>query len=224
MSVIGESTYRSIFDEKHQLQPTDVKLCLYNGDELPVLGMTDVSVTYENQSAMLPLLVVEGQGASLFGRNWLGQLQINWPRVHSLHIEKAPFDDLCQRHPTLFSDKIGTLQGTTAKIVVPSNARSHFFKPRRLPYSTKEKVEQELERLQSQGIITPVRFADWAAPIVPVLKTNGQVRICGDYRVTVNQAAQADVYPLPRVEDLVAAFSSGRIFSKLDLTPTSTFK
>ena len=32
------------------------------------------------------------------------------------------------------------------------------------------KVEQELDRLQKKGIIKPVKFSDWAAPIVPVLK------------------------------------------------------
>ena len=44
------------------------------------------------------------------------------------------------------------------------------------------KVEQELDRLVSEGILEPVQFADWAAPIVPVLKSDGQsVGICGDF-------------------------------------------
>ena len=56
----------------------------------------------------------------------------------------------------------------------------------------REKVEQELDRLQQQGVLTPVAFSDWAAPIVPVLKKDGSVRICGDYRLTVNQAAKLE--------------------------------
>ena len=54
------------------------------------------------------------------------------------------------------------------------------------------KVEQELDQLQRQGILTPVAFSDWAAPIVPVLKKDGSVWICGDYRPMVNQAAKLE--------------------------------
>jgi len=43
----------------------------------------------------------------------------------------------------------------------------------------KSKVEAELADLQSKGIISPIKHSDWAAPIVPVLKKNGKVRICG---------------------------------------------
>ena len=83
-------------------------------------------------------------------------------------------------------------------------------------YALKGKVEQELERLESTGIISPVEFADWAAPIVPVVKTDGTIRICGDYKVTINQAAKVDTYPLPRIEDL-ASLGRGKLFTKLDL-------
>ena len=59
------------------------------------------------------------------------------------------------------------------------------------------KVEQELERLKQQKVIEPVQMSEWAAPIVPVLKTDGSIRICGDYKMTINRAAKPDVYPFP---------------------------
>ena len=52
---------------------------------------------------------------------------------------------------------------------------------------------------------------------MPVLKRDGAIRICGDYKVTVNQAAKPDMYPLPRIVDLFASLSGGKKFSKLDL-------
>ena len=79
-------------------------------------------------------------------------------------------------------------------------------------------MEQELTRLEHDGIIQPVRFSEWAAPIVPVLKANGSMRICGDYRLTVNQAAQKESYPLPRIEDLLSNLAGGDTFTKLDLS------
>ena len=89
-----------------------------------------------------------------------------------------------------------------ATIHVPSNVKPQA---RPLPYAMKEKVEQELDRLQKAGVITPVEFLDWAAPIVPVVKSDGSLRICGDYSVTVNTVSKLDNYPLPRVEDLFTA-------------------
>ena len=59
---------------------------------------------------------------------------------------------------------------------------------------------------------------DWATPIVPVPKTDGSVRICGDYKITVNQVAKLDKYPIPRIEDLFASLAGGKAFSKLDLS------
>ena len=67
-------------------------------------------------------------------------------------------------------------------------------------------------------MIRPVPFADWAAPIVPIVKEDGTVRICGDYKLTVNQASKLESYSVPRVEDLFASLSGGRLFSKIDLT------
>ena len=79
-------------------------------------------------------------------------------------------------------------------------------------------MEEELKQLEEAGIISPVQTSQWAAPIVPVMKSNGRVRICGDFKVTINKASQADSYPLPRVEELFSALSGGRYFSTLDMS------
>jgi hypothetical protein len=65
-------------------------------------------------------------------------------------------------------------------------------------------VEKELEKLKRDGIISKIEMSDWASPIVPVLKKDGSVRICGDFKVTVNQVLQVDKYPLPRIDDIFA--------------------
>ena len=85
-----------------------------------------------------------------------------------------------------------------------------------MPFVFKEKVEAELVRLQNLGIISPVQLSRWDAPI-PVVKQDGSVRICGDFKVTINQVSQVESYPLPRVEELFATLSGGKQFSKLDL-------
>ena len=68
-----------------------------------------------------------------------------------------------------------------------------------------------------QGVIEPISFSEWADPIVPVLKKDGTVRICGDYKLSVNQASKVDSYPLPRIDDLFASLAGVKTFMKLDL-------
>ncbi|KAJ8346679.1 hypothetical protein SKAU_G00280800 [Synaphobranchus kaupii] len=80
------------------------------------------------------------------------------------------------------------------------------------------KVEIELERLQLAGIIQPVSNSEWAAPVVPVLKGDGTIRLCGDYKLTANVASRVEQYPLPRIDELFAKLSGGVIFTKLDMS------
>ena len=60
-------------------------------------------------------------------------------------------------------------------------------------------------------------FSDWKAAIVPLLKKDGLVRTCGDYQLTVNQAAKLETYPLPKIDDLLTFLAGGKTFTKLDL-------
>ena len=117
----------------------------------------------------------------------------------------------------MFRNELGLVKGITAKIHVDPDVQPQFYKARSVPFALRAKVNQELERLQTAGVIEPIQFADWAAPIVPVMKRDGSVRVCGDYKVTINQAAKPDTYPLPRIDDLFTALTGGKIFSKLDL-------
>ena len=71
---------------------------------------------------------------------------------------------------------------------------------------------------RSKQLLSSIECSDWATPVVPVLKANGNIRLCGDYKITVNKYTQKDVYPLPRVEDLFAALGGGAVFSKIVLT------
>ena len=86
-----------------------------------------------------------------------------------------------------------------------------------MPSALRERVEKELERLQSLGVIKPVATSDWAAPIVPVVKRDHSIRVCGDYKLTINQASDTETYPLPRIEEIFASLSGGKTFTKLDL-------
>lgn len=54
---------------------------------------------------------------------------------------------------------------------------------------------------------------------MPVMKNDGRVRICGDYKITVNREVKLDKYPIPQIEELFASLDGGKAFTKLDLHP-----
>ena len=118
--------------------------------------------------------------------------------MHTVEEERSLLEVLA-KYSSIFTEELGCLKGMEVKLNVDPNATPKFSRHAQSHYiALKEKVEWELEKLQSMGIISPVQFSRWAAPIVPVVKQSGEVRICRDYKITVNRAASADSYPLPR--------------------------
>jgi len=75
----------------------------------------------------------------------------------------------------VFQEGLGTLVGYQAQIQVDPTATPKFCKARTVPYAYCSLVNEELDRLVKYGILTPVKVADWAAPIVPILKSNKKV-------------------------------------------------
>ena len=62
-------------------------------------------------------------------------------------------------------------------------------------------------------------MSEWASPIVPVVKPDKKsVRICGDFKQTVNPVAKLDRYPIPKVEDLFVKLTGSCTFTKIDLS------
>ena len=216
LSIMAEATFRRHWPDR-QLQSTTRQLRTYTGEKIKVLGTAQVHVRHGANSADLPLMVVEMDGPSLLGRNWMNSLRLDWSELHRLH--DGALEEVLRRHSRVFQDELGTLRGFRAKIHVDPNSVPQFCRCRPVPYSMRPLVEAELERLVKQKVIEPVTCADWAAPIVPVLKADKKsVRICGDFSTTVNKASQLDRYPIPRVEDLFAKLRGGKSFTKLDMS------
>ena len=117
----------------------------------------------------------------------------------------------------LFTAGLGKLEGVTAKRYVAETVQPRYCKPRPVPLALRAVVEIELDRLQEEGLIRTVEFSEWAAPIVPILKASVDIRICGDYKVTINQAVKVDTYPIPNIDSLFTKLSGGRLFTTLDI-------
>ena len=92
---------------------------------------------------------------------------------------------------------MGLLRDVKVSLQTSPDAQPRYHRPRPIPYALRSRVEAELTRyrLEENGVIEAVAHSDWAAPIVPVVKRVGAIRICGDFKVTVNQVAERDMYP-----------------------------
>ena len=126
---------------------------------------------------------------------------------------------MLEQYREVFQEGLGTMKGYQAKIEVEPGAKPHYAKARSVPYALRQKVEEELDRLVAEGILEPIEYSDWAAPIVAVVKSDKKsVRICGDFRMTANAVSRLNRYPIPKVEDLFATLKKGKTFTKLDLS------
>ena len=158
-------------------------------------GHISVTVEHEDQKETLSLHSVAGSGPSLVGRvvgrDWLLKIRLDWQNLNRL--QAAPpthLQVIIDRHAAVFKDELGLVKDVAAKIYVGDKAQPRFYKPRTVPQALRAKVDQELERLERAGVNNPVKFSDWATPIVPVLKRDGSVQVCGDYKVTVRGCLQ----------------------------------
>ena len=105
---------------------------------------------------------------------------MNWGSIKKISCD---LDNVLTKHKLVFNDELGAMQGTKATLFVKSGSKPKFFKPRPVPHALKGAIEQELDRLESMGVIEKLRYSEWAAPIVPVVKPDNSIRVCGDYKI-----------------------------------------
>ncbi|KAK9720112.1 hypothetical protein QE152_g22276 [Popillia japonica] len=190
-SIISEYTYTKTFVD-HRLVRDDIDLKSYNGAIINCIGYFNVNVSYQDTLCnMLKLYVVRDGDPPLMGRDWLRKLNISVnPAISANNISTEDrkaiinrlqkeysdvFSDgiginrLQKEYSDVFSDGIGTFKNYEAKLYLKPGATPVFSKARAVPFSIKNKIEQELDNLIERNIIFPVDFSDWATPIVPVI-------------------------------------------------------
>ena len=222
VSVISRQDYEEKF--KHlPLEHTSILLRTYTGGRVAPDGVIRVDVDYEEQRCQdLRLFVVKRGGPPLFGRDWLQTIRLDWKSISSISLSATNLHgkvkDIQMKHSDIFKEEMGTMKSIKARLVVEDECQPRFLKARPVPYALRKKVEEDLERLVAAGVLLSVETSEWATPIVPVVKPNGTVCICGDFKVTVNPVLSAQQYPMPRAEDMFATLAGGKHFSKIDLS------
>ncbi len=217
-----------VYEEKFRTFPlvrSNRILKSFTGEEVPVEGILRVHVAYREQLAELELHVVRDAKHVLLGRDWLRVIKLNWvemyKEVHAvpqcISPKHDPVHDMLQKHETLFNGELGLLKGIKAHIELVPGAKPVFTRPYRVPFAMRPLVEAELDRLTKQGVLEETQWSEWGTGVVPITKKSGQIRLCGNYKTTVNPQLKAMPPPNINIEDILSELAGGVKFSTLDL-------
>ena len=105
MSIISGKTWKRIVGAP-ELTASRIKLATCTGQGLQVLGQWIACVRYGEQEQQLPLIVIAGEGPSLFGCKWLAEFQLDWPSIHKM---ETPLGQILREYEELY------LTGSTSK-------------------------------------------------------------------------------------------------------------
>ena len=214
------SMLNELFSPVPKIQSCNVQLKLYNKANIKVIGSTKVNVDFNGNSKVLTMIIVSDEGPTLLGRDWIRRLGLKnlLKGLNETSIINSVNFEVFSEFPKLFKDELGEFNKYKVSISIDKSVSPKFCNARPVPYAMRDKVDVEIDRLLKQKIIEPVANAKWAAPIVPVMKPDNSVRLCGDYRLTANKAVLIDSYPLPKPEVMFSTLAGGKLFSKLDLS------
>ncbi|XP_037501564.1 uncharacterized protein K02A2.6-like [Rhipicephalus sanguineus] len=219
---------KRVFEKHRELWPTlektSLRLTCFLGP-LPVLGRVAMKVKCGNTEVESSLVVVDCDGPLLCGRNTIqafrnaGMALLEECAPDNVNVLRcdAATARLVAEFPEIFEERLGCCEGPPVKLHKKDAAVPRFCKARPVPFALRDKVSAEIDRQVREGVLSPVRVSEWATPVVPVVKRNGDIRLCGDFKLTVNPATHLEQYPLPKIEDIFASLYGGEVFTTLDL-------
>lgn len=223
LSCVSKSVYNQLFNHL-EIRSCQLELKFYDGSTVRPLGYIITEVCYNGINKRLDLYILEKGTTNLVGRQWLSELNIpiNIASVNMQCINKNVdrnklIRDIFSRHEALFDGTLGRFTGCEAQLNVREGATPIYCRARPVPYALRALVDAELDAMLAAGVVEPVDHSDWATPLVVVRKADGGLRLCADYKVTLNKVLMVDRYPVPKVDDLFSGLSGNQYFSKIDL-------
>ena len=199
ISVMSEITLNSLL-KKPKLHVTNSVLHSPGG-QLVCKGKFEAKTSFKNHDYCFSIFVIAGaQANNLLGRNVANRMNL------VKRVEEVSVFGSC-----------GLVKCKPVKITLREDAKPYCINtPRRVPFPILPKVEDELMRMEREGIIEKVTEpTEWCAPMVPVIKKNGKVRICVDLK-KLNGNVKREHFMLPNLDDISPKLVGSTCFSKLD--------
>lgn len=194
-----------------QPEKSDVLLNTFFGQRKKAAGKVTLQVSCRHGTTQAQFFVVkEPVQATLSGElsQTLGLIKLVGAVTESQLYEAArPFEDTFKG--------LGELRGVVYHMRVHQGSQGIVKPARSIALALRDKVKTELDRMEANGVITPVTEpTEWASQMVVVVKKE-KIRICLD-PVDLNKALKREHYHMPTLEDIVTNIENAKYFSTLD--------
>ena len=223
ITIVNERLWEDI--GKPSIEASEVTAISASGNKLDIVGEFQADITINDSTKVGRIYVSTHPDLNVLRIETIDQFDLWSVPFNTLvnSVKKTTpnctIQQLRSRFPEVFQSTLGRCTKAQVKLYLKPDVRPVYCPKRPVAYAALSKVEAELQRLQDNGIISPVRFSDWSAPIIVVRKSdNVSVRICGDYSTGLNNALESDRHPLPHPDDIYAELAGARFFSQLDLS------
>ena len=231
VTAVSEETYRTLPDAPPLSTPAKI-LRGPSTKPLQCVGECNILLQHQGKSCNQQLFIVKGLKSNLLGLPAIRALNLV-ARLAETTTESTTLttSNIVQRYGKVFQG-LGNLGEAYEIQLQPGATPFALFTPRRVPLPLREKVSEELRKMEKMGVISKVDVpTPWCAGMVVAHKKSGAVRICVDLK-PLNQSVLREVHPLPKVDETLAQLSGAKVFSKLDansgfwqipLAPSSRF-
>lgn len=202
-----------------RMERSDLQLITYCKTSIPVIGFVRVRVQYNNITKTLNMYITNIDREPLMGREWIRQFNVQLAEtldIESVNISQE-IKNMLQDYTKSLDSSYTKIKKIQARLAIRDDTRPIFCRARKVPFKLMPLVEKEIEKLVDRGILIKTNTSAWATPVVPVLKKDGTVRLCGDFSMTLNKHLLVDEHPLPTIDELFYTVAGGDKFSKIDL-------
>ena len=182
--------------------------------KLLVKGTFKMQLHHNNYVTEEEIFVVDGLERALLGREAAHRLNL----INRIEFINSPQtkETIQSKYPTLFSG-LGQMKGQEYDIKLTENVTPFAINvSRQVPIPLRQRTEQELQRMERNGVISRVdEPTEWCAPMVVTPKSNDKVRVCVDL-TQLNRYVQRENHPLPTIDTTFSKLVGAKFFSRLD--------
>lgn len=144
--------------------------------------------------------------------NWFVPLEIGVTGHWGPDLNKV-----CEEFLTTFNRTLDLYNGPPISLQLNPTMRLIHLKAHWVPFILKPKTDEELDCFIIQRVLEPVPHGLWEIPIVTLVKLNGSVCICIDYKCTFNKALLDHAYPDPFISHILSMLPQSKVFGSLHL-------